>query len=150
MTGYRCRRLARRASEGSQASRQITPRLRVGLVSIAATFFLVSPNWASAADSAQLLMLFRTGKYAECVEASAKAISESEFNETFRLLKLRSEMELGRYADAAETLDAALKKFSSSIELRWLGRDVVRFNNQPERVTQLEDEIAKLVQQTPW
>ena len=71
-------------------------------------------------------MLFRTGKYAECVEASAKAIGESEFNETFRLLKLRSEMELGRYAEANETLDAAMKKFSSSIELRWIGRDVAR------------------------
>ncbi len=151
MTGYRCRKLARSTSEGSQASRHNIPCLRCGLFLFVAVLVGAGGNIAAeGADSAQLLMLFRTGKYAECVEASAKAISESEFNETFRLLKLRSEMELGRYADAAETFDAALKKFSISIELRWLGRDVARFNNQPERVTQLEDEIAKLVQQAPW
>jgi tetratricopeptide (TPR) repeat protein len=111
---------------------------------------LLGTSAIQAADSAQLALLFRTGKYAECVEATTKAIGESEFNENFRLLKLRSELELGRYADAAETIDAALKKFSSSIELRWYGREVARFNGQTQRVTELEDEFAKLVQQTPW
>ena len=142
---------ARRASVRWSLCVDRTPRWRVGLVwlSLLAGFIAASMT-ASAADSMQLLTLFRTGQYSECVAASAKAIAESEFNENYRLLKLRSEMELGRYADAAETLEAALKKFSSSIELRWWGRDVCRFNNQPERITQLEDEIAKLVQQTPW
>ena len=82
------RRPTRRVREGSQVSRRITPRLRFGLLFIA-TVVAVGNIAAEAADSAQLLMLFRTGKYAECVEASAKAIGESEFNETFRLLKLR-------------------------------------------------------------
>jgi tetratricopeptide (TPR) repeat protein len=104
---------------------------------------------SNAADSAQLVGLFRTGKYAECVEATTKAITESDFNESYRLLKLRSELELGRYADAAETLDAALKKFSRSIELRWWGREVFRFNNQPDRVIQLDEEITRLLQQSP-
>lgn len=105
---------------------------------------------AAAVDFVKLTTLFRTGQYAECVEATAAAIRESEFNENLRLLKLRSELELGRYADAAETLDAALKKFSTSIELRWLGRDVWRFNGQPDRATELENEIEQLVKQTPW
>jgi tetratricopeptide (TPR) repeat protein len=117
---------------------------------VALLLSLLGSTAIHAADSAQLLLLFRTGKYAECVEATTKAIGESEFNENYRLLKLRSELELGRYADSAETLDAALKKFSSSIELRWYGRDVARFNGQPQRVAELEDEIAKFVQQAPW
>ncbi len=108
-------------------------------------------NSASAAvDIGKLTTLFRTGQYAECVEATALAIRESEFNENLRVLKLRAELELGRYADAAETLDAALKKFTTSIELRWWGRDVCRFNGQPERAIELENEIEQLVKQTPW
>jgi tetratricopeptide (TPR) repeat protein len=103
-----------------------------------------------AADSAQLLTLLRTGHYAECADAAEKAIAESEFNESYRLLKIRAEMELGRYAAAAETLDKALQRFTSSIELRWLGRDIARFNNQPERVAQFDEEITRLVQQAPW
>ncbi len=104
---------------------------------------------AESADSVQIGGLFRTGKYSECVAATAKAIAAGEFKEIYPLLKLRSELELGQYADAAETLEAALKKFSNSIELRWWGRDVCRFNNQPERVAQFDEEIAKLVQQSP-
>lgn len=153
MTGHRGLKLTRSASEGPDSCpcHQLRPRWLFGFVCITAILAtLAGRGTTEAADSAQLLTLFRTGQYAECVEASAKAISESEFNENDRLLKLRSELELGRYADAAETLDAALKKFGSSIELRWIGRDVARFNGQPERVAAFEDEIAKLVQQTPW
>lgn len=103
-----------------------------------------------AADSFQLQTLLRTGQYAACAEAAEKAIAESEFNESYRIFKIRAELELGRYAAAAETLDKALQRFTSSIELRWLGRDVARFNNQPERVAQFDEEIARLVQQAPW
>lgn len=153
MTVHRGLTLTRSASEGlgSRSCYELRPRWRFGFVCLVASLItLAGGGTAEAADSTQLLTLFRTGQYSECVEASAKAISESEFNENYRLLKLRSELELGRYADAAETLDGALKKFSSSIELRWYGRDVARFNGQTERVAAFEDEIAKLVQQTPW
>lgn len=103
-----------------------------------------------AADYFQTIALYRTGKYTECVEACAKAIAEDDFNEHFRLLKIRSELELGRYSDAAKTLETALKRFPTSIEMRWLGRDVCRFNNEPERVKQLDEEISLLVRQSSW
>ncbi len=96
------------------------------------------------------MRLFRTGEYAACVEATTKAITENSVNQEYRPLQIRAEMELGRYADAAKTLDAALRLFPVSIELRWLGRDVFRMNNQPQRVRQLEEEITQLVQQAPW
>src|SRR5688500_15537632 len=75
---------------------------------------------ADAADYGEILTLYRSGKYAECVDAAAKAIADDDFRENFRLLKIRSEIELGRYADAIKTLDEALKRFGSSIELRWV------------------------------
>lgn len=141
----------RRDSQGCPMIVHQNSHWRVGLIwlSLVVGFIAVS-NAASAADSAQIQTLFRTGKYADCIEATAKAIAENDFNENYRLLRLRSELELGRYADAAETLEAGLKKFSSSIELRWWGRDVYRFTGQAERIAVLEDEIAKLVQQAPW
>ncbi len=70
---------------------------------------IVNPA-AAAVDLGKLTALFRTGQYAECVDATALAIRESEFNENLRVLKLRAELELGRYVDATETLDATLKK----------------------------------------
>ena len=104
----------------------------------------------SAADLAELLTLFRTGEYAKCVTGTAAEIENAQYSENLRLLKLRAELELGRYGDALKTLDAALKDFPTSIQLRWLGRDVCRFNQQPERAAQFEKEIADLLKQSPW
>src|SRR4051812_16263305 len=110
--------------------------------------FLVGKG--SAADLAEVTQLFRSGKYAECVAASEKAIAENDFSENYRLLKIRAEMELGRYADALKTLDDALKRFPNSLQLRWLGRDVCQFNRQPERAAKLDVEITQMFQQGPW
>lgn len=105
---------------------------------------------ASAADLVATNNLFRTGKYAECAAESAAALAESPSHESFQLLKLRAEMELGRYADALKTLDAGLKSLPYSLQLRWLGRDVCRYNDQSERAAKLDAEIAELVKQASW
>ena len=42
------------------------------------------------------------------------------------------------------------KNFPNSIQLRWIGRDVCRFNRQPERAEKLNEEIARMIQQSPW
>lgn len=128
------------------------PRWRFGLVMnvtllTASSIIAAVPSSTHAADYVQTSALFRTGKYAECIESTIQAIAQDEVNENFRLLKIKSELELGRYADAAQSLDAALQRLPTSIGLRWIGREVCRFNNQPARVKQLEDEIGLLVRQ---
>lgn len=131
----------------SRAVKQRIPRLCFGLVWLA--FFSLCA-WAGAADLAQTAQLFRSGKYAECASACEKAIAENDFSENYRLLKIRSEMELGRYADALKSLDDALKRNPTSLPLRWLGRDVCQFNRLPERAARLDVEITQMFQQAPW
>src|SRR6476646_1709500 len=108
---------ARRASEGWRGC-VVFLRLRFGLV-WGSVFLLATA--AGAADLAETTQLFRGGKYAECVKASEKAIAENDFSENYRLLKIRAEMELGRYPDALKTFDEALRRFSPSVQLRCLG-----------------------------
>jgi tetratricopeptide (TPR) repeat protein len=110
---------------------------------------LAAPH-AGAADLLEATKLFRTGKYVECVDATGKAIAANDFSENYRLLKIRAELELGRYADALKTLDEALRRFPYSLQLRWVGRDVCRFNQQPERAAKFDVEITQMVQQGPW
>lgn len=148
------RRMGRRV--GHRVAWQFTDRLWRRFPSnsircLLATWSLIITLAATsqAADYVQVSSLFRTGEYAECIEAAAQAITQDEVNENFRLLKINSELELGRYADALASLDAALKRLPTSIRLRWIGRDVCRFNNQPERVKQFEDEFGLLVRQMP-
>src|SRR5438045_5011621 len=99
---------------------------------LAVVVLLLVTSSAAAADLVATNNLFRTGQYAECVDEAAKALEESPSHETFRLLKLRAEMELGRYPDALTTLDAGLKALPYSLQLRIVGRDVCRFNGQAE------------------
>lgn len=126
----------------------VASRWRVAL--LLALLALSLSTAARAADLVETIQLFRTGKYVECIEAAGKAIAAHDFNENYRLLKIRAEMELGRYADALATLDEALKRFPSSLQLRWIGRDVVRFNQQPERVAQFDAEITELLRRSSW
>ena len=97
----------RTSVDGSGASR------RFGSLPCAySSFFAGDPFAADLAETAQL---FRSGKYAECIQSAEKAIAENDFSENYRLLKLRSEMELGRYADALKTLDEALRAVSTEL-----------------------------------
>lgn len=117
---------------------------------LATLLFLVATASSRAEETVNAAGLFRSGHYAECIESATKEIAARDFDEAPRLLKLKAELELGRYADAAQTLEAALKRFPNTIEFRWWGRDVCRYNNQPERAKSLEEEIGQLVQKSPW
>lgn len=119
-----------------------------GLAAVWAVLLLAS--LAPAADLHESVQLFRAGKYAECAAGATAGIADSEFNENLRLVKLRAELELGRYADALKTLDEALKRFPQSVQIRWIGRDVCRFNQELARAKLLETEIAGLVDQSAY
>jgi tetratricopeptide (TPR) repeat protein len=107
-------------------------------------------NPAQAADLHEAEAFYRTGRYSDAVEAAAKAIAGGEISETWPVIKLKGELTLGRYADAQKTLEAALSRFPYSVQLRWLGRQVYRFNNLPQRATRIVEEMGEHVRQTPW
>jgi tetratricopeptide (TPR) repeat protein len=104
----------------------------------------------AAAEVADADRCFRAGQYAECIDLAAKAIAAGERSENWPLYKLKAELALGRYADALETVDAALLRFPGSLQLRWHGREACRYNNQLQRAGQLIDQIGAVVQQSPW
>ena len=125
-------------------------RSRAALCLAAGLGLLLAPAIAAAADLPQAEQLYRSGKYADCVDYAAKAIAAAEFNEQWPLVKIKSELALGRYADALKTLEPALASFKFSIQLRWLGREVCRFNGQADRGDKQIEEIAELVRQQAW
>lgn len=105
---------------------------------------------AAPADLTETERLYRVGDYAACIEAAAEAMTAGDGDEDWPLLKIKAEMTLGRYADALKTLQSALPRQSNSIRLRWLGRDVYRFNHLPDEAGRMLEEIGRLVRQAPW
>ena len=122
-------------------------------VVLALVSILTAPLWAGFAQAAEIdeaIELFRSGHYAECAELAGKQIEQRAYSENWRLLKLQSEMAIGRFAEALATLDKALQDFPTSIRLRWLGHTVCLFNGQSERAEKLLSEIDEFVARAAW
>lgn len=115
--------------------------------------WLIPPLWVGFVQGAEIdeaIECFRSGRYAECAELAGRQIEQRAYSENWRLLKLQSELAIGRYADALETLDKALQDFPTSIRLRWWGHAVCRFNRQAERAETLLNEIDEFVARAAW
>jgi tetratricopeptide (TPR) repeat protein len=115
-------------------------------LALAAAFLLAQPALAATTDEGEALL--NAGKYDECIAMSGEAIERLSWLETWRHLKIRSELATGRYADAL--VETALERFPASIRLRLLGRDVMLVNNRPQDARRMLDEIDALTNQQQW
>ncbi len=102
----------------------------------------------AAATLSETRELFRTGQYAKCAELSGEEIEKGSYSQEWRFLKLESEMALGRYADAAATLEEAKKISSSNMKFLWLERDVRRFNGESAKADEVLAEIGAKVERS--
>ena len=95
---------------------------------------------AAEIDAAQ--QQFKTGRYTECLEASRKAIENGAYAAEWRVLMVKSLMELGQYDKAADEMDIVLLHYPVSMRLLELAHTVYLHNNQPGRAN---DAINRLV-----
>jgi Tfp pilus assembly protein PilF len=103
-----------------------------------------------AAEITTAVDLYRTGQYDACTALCHEAIQAGDYSETWRVLKIQSELARGQYAESRTTLEEALKRFSTSVRLRWLGATVYRFNRDKIRAEAILDEIDELVSAAVW
>jgi tetratricopeptide (TPR) repeat protein len=105
---------------------------------------------ACAAELEQAEALFRAGKYDECARVAAEEITGGDgWSERWRVLKISAEMERGKYAEAMDSLNRALRRFPVSIPLRLLARDVYRFNERQDDVPALMEDLERIVMGSP-
>lgn len=95
--------------------------------------------------------LFRRGNFADAIQLADSAIQDPlSLDEGWLLLKARSELAIGKYADAKRTIDLGLEENPTSIRLRWLGQTVYVFHNDVPRSTELKNEIGSLLKRGSW
>ncbi|MCA9054383.1 MAG: tetratricopeptide repeat protein [Planctomycetaceae bacterium] len=111
---------------------------------------LLLPTGVFALDLDETANLLVCGQYDECLEACQAAIDGNAYGEGWRLLKADVELLTGRYADARKTLETAIETYTWSVKLRVRLRDAYRFTGDADRVEQLDAEIARLVEASPW
>ena len=132
-----------------RTSRSVRERVPVFLLVLLAGW-LALPARADDLEDARKLLL--TGKYADAIRAAEKGVKEEEGSEDWRLLLVQAHMAVGQYAQAHTALTNALSRYphSSSIRLRFVGRDVKLFNGLPDEAKDLLDEVNRLAGSRTW
>ena len=90
------------------------------------------------------------GRYEECLKHASAAVDDGIWNERWYLLKINVDLTLGNYESAKETLEAGMQRYTSSIQLRWLGRDVLTLCGDSERAASMLQSIAEMAENSPW
>ena len=114
------------------------------------TIACITATTCNAADLDDARLQLLTGEYDACLAQCQEAIDSNAFGEGWRLLKADVELLTGRYQEARETLDAAIGTYSWSVKLRIRLRDALRFTGAADQVAQLDADIARLVEASPW
>jgi tetratricopeptide (TPR) repeat protein len=125
-------------------------RLSASWLPLGLAAWLLPATLAGAATTDEGEALLNAGKYDECIAMAGEAIEKLSWLETWRHLKIRSELATGRYADALTTLEKGIERFPASIRLRLLGREVLRMNNRPDDARKMMEEIDALTNQQQW
>jgi Tfp pilus assembly protein PilF len=81
--------------------------------------------------------LFKTGQYAECLESARVAPEDRDLGPEWRMLMIRSMLELGQYDQAALEITAALSEYPLSLQLSALAHTVYQHNGQPNRAEEM-------------
>ena len=99
-----------------------------------------------AADFGNTEQLYLKGNYQEAMEVAGEQVEQGIWNERWPRLLIKCQMALGKYADAKDTYEAAIKRYQTSLTLRMQGLDVIRHNNLPDEAEEAERQILLLLQ----
>ncbi len=91
---------------------------------------------AAASDTDAAREQFKTGQYEKCLETAQKAIKDGAYSIQWRLLEIESLLALGRYQEAAERTDAAIRDSRTDIRLLTLAYTVYQQTGQANQAGQ--------------
>lgn len=131
-------------------SRAALGRRRQSVWLLLAVLIAGGPGAAAAADLDATQLLYQRGEYERCLEECRAAIDSMAYGEAWHVLKADVEMTTGDYPAARATLEAALLKYTWSVKLRVRLREAMRFTGEADRVPEINTEIARLVEASPW
>jgi tetratricopeptide (TPR) repeat protein len=103
-----------------------------------------------AATISECQEMLRVGHYVECLDAATEQIEGRRYGEEWPILKATAELELGRYLQAAATVDAGIVRYSWSIRLRMVAYDTALLLGDRQKSERMLDEINQLATGAPW
>jgi len=91
----------------------------------------------TASETAAVWERFRTGQYETCLATAQKAIKDGAYSTQWRLLEIESLLALGRYPEAVQRADAALRDSRTDIRLLRLAQTAYEQNGQAKQAAEM-------------
>lgn len=108
------------------------------------------PNWTFASEIEECEQLLQTGQYQQCITVAQTAIEKKSYGSEWPLLKARAELACGQYAEARQTIDAGLKRYSWSLPLRLTAFEIYHLNNEHVAADALLNSIHEFASRSAW
>ncbi|MDG1895243.1 MAG: tetratricopeptide repeat protein [Fuerstiella sp.] len=103
-----------------------------------------------AATISECQEMLRVGHYVQCLDAATEQIEGRRYGEEWPILKATAELELGRYLQAAATIDAGIVRYSWSIRLRMVVYETALLLGDRQKAERMLDEVNQLATGAPW
>ena len=110
---------------------------------------LSSASSLDAADFDSAQQQFYAGQYEEAAEVAAAEVERGIWNERWPRLLIKCYLATGKYSEALETYDAAIKRYPTSLTLRMLGRSAIRYSGSIDRDELESAQFLRLLQSSP-
>ena len=104
---------------------------------------------AVGADLDDTRALYESGKYQEAEKTAAEQVEKGVWNERWPRLLIRCQMTTGKYKEANETYQAAIKRYPTSLTLRMLGIEAMQLAGLEEAASQAKAQMMVLMQTAP-
>lgn len=118
-------------------------RITVCLTLVAVTFHVFGADLNVARDA------FSAGRYDEAASMAAEEVERGVWNERWPRLLIESQLATGRYSDAVQAYEVAIKRYPTSLTLRTLGMDTYRRSGRSDDAFEAKQQFMRLLQSSP-
>ncbi len=114
------------------------------------TFAFLVEQGQAAETVAECQAMLQSGRYEDCLRATANSINNRSYGEEWPILKAQCELALGKYPETLETIAAGLERYSWSVRLRLLEYKCSLANGKKDQAASALVETERLVSTASW
>ncbi len=111
--------------------------------------FWIPCSLASGADLDDARALYASGKYADAEKFAADQVERGVWNEQWPRLLMQCQMTTGKYEEAKQTYEDAIRRYPTSLTLRMMGIEALQYCGLSDEASQAKNQMLLLMQTAP-
>lgn len=128
---------------------QHSPAIRFVLTVFVVLLAPLSASYAAAPSLTALEQAYHSGDYETATDLARQGVDQGIWNERWPQWLIQSQLTTGNYDQARQTFQTAIKRYPTSLTLRYLGIEALRQSGQPDLAEQEERQFFRIMQSAP-